>query len=365
MSGRQILMNPGPVLLDERVRKAMAQPDICHREPEFAELMTRVSAKVTEVCRGGAGYASVVFTGSGTAALEATLSSIVPDDGKMLVLDNGHYGERLAKILAVHRIPHSVSRFGWSVPFDLSAIAARLRSDPSLTHIGMVHHETSTGMLNPVAEVGRIAAQHGKSLMVDAISSVGGEILDLEADRVDWCVGTANKCIEGVPGLSFVCAPRARLDALEAVPPRTFYLNLYNQYVATDRFQAPPFTPAVQAFYAFDVALDLTLAEGVEARNARYCALATQLRDGLADLNFRFLLPPEHRSCTLTAIYLPEGVSYSDLHGQLKSKGFVIYAAQDSLKQRVFRIANMGQITSSDMAAFLDALRQVLTKAGG
>ena len=207
--------------------------------------------------------------------------------------------------------------------------------------------------------------------MVDAISSVGGEILDVEADRVDWCVGSANKCIEGLPGLSFVCAPRARLDALEAIAPRTFYLNLYNQYVSTDRFQTPPFTPAVQTFYAFDVALDLMLAEGIEARHGRYSALAAQLRKGLADLNFRFLLPPESRSCTLTAVYLPEGVSYSDLHDKLKSKGFVIYAAQDSLKQRVFRIANMGQITAGDIAAFLDALRQVLVdlppheKAGG
>jgi len=302
----------------------------------------------------------VIFTGSGTAALEAALSSVVPADGKMLILDNGHYGERLAKIAAVHRVPHRVIRYGWPVPFDLSGIEDVLRGDSSVTHVGMVHHETSTGMLNPLREVGRLAALYGKSLMVDAISSVGGETLDVRADHVDWCVGTANKCIEGLPGLSFVCAPRARLDALAAVPPRTFYLSLCHQYVATDQSKAPPFTPAVQTFLAFEAALDLMLAEGPEARHGRYLALAAQLRKGLADLNFRFLLPPEQRSSTLTAIYLPDGVSYSELHDRLKSHGFVIYAAQDCLKQRVFRLANMGQITSDDIALFLDVLQRTL-----
>jgi 2-aminoethylphosphonate-pyruvate transaminase len=360
MKTRQVLMNPGPVVVDERVRRAAGGPDMCHREPEFAELMTRVSRKVIQVCGGDASYASVIFTGSGTAALEAALSSAVPSGGKMLILANGHYGERLAQIAAVHQVPHHVCRHGWSVPLDLARIESILREEPGISHIGMVHHETSTGMLNPLREVGRLSDRYGKSLMVDAISSVGGEILDVRADHIDWCAGTANKCIEGLPGLSFVCAPRARLDALANVSRRTFYLDLYRQYVATDQAKAPPFTPAVQTFMAFDVALDLALAEGTLARHHRYLALAAQLRQGLTALNFRFLLPPEHRSSTLTAIYLPEGVSYAGLHDRLKADGFVIYAAQDSLKQGVFRLANMGQITSSDIARFLETLRRTL-----
>ena len=361
MSFRQVLMNPGPVVVDERVREAMRAPDMCHREPEFAELMARVGRKLTRVCGGDDEYASVVFSGSGTAALEAALSSIVPREGKILILDNGHYGDRLARIAAVHGIASQVDRRGWSALLDLAAIDEALRGDPSLTHIGMVHHETSTGMLNPLHEVGKIAARHGRSLMVDAISSLGGEILDMKADHIDWCVGTANKCLEGMPGLSFVCAPREKLEALASVSPRTCYLDLHNQYVATYRLQAPPFTPAVPTYFALDAALDLTLAEGVAARHARYAALAGQLRNGLADLNFRFLLPPEHRSATLTAIYLPDGVSYADLHDELKAHGFVIYAAQETLRQRVFRLANMGQITADDIARFLQTLRRVIS----
>ncbi len=361
MSPRQILMNPGPVLVDDRVRRALSGPDMCHRESEFSEMMARVGRKVTQVCGGDDRYTTVIFTGSGTAALEATLSSSVLPDGKMLILDNGHYGERLSKIAFLHGIPHEVIRNGWSIPFDLDRVGRAISDNPAITHIAMVHHETSTGMLNPLHEIGCLSAKYGKSLMVDAISSLGGESLDVQADHIDWCVGTANKCLEGMPGLSFVCAPRAKLDALADIPARTLYLNLYNQYVATERAHAPQFTPAVQTFYAFDVALDLMLAEGVQARHARYAELAAQLRKGLADLNFRFLLPPEHRSSTLTAIYLPEGMGYAGLHDKLKAHGFVIYAAQENLKQKVFRLANMGQITPGDIALFLKVLRQVIT----
>jgi 2-aminoethylphosphonate-pyruvate transaminase len=353
-------MNPGPVLVDERVREAMNAPDLCHREPEFADLMERVSRKVTQVCGGGDTHAAVVFTGSGTAALEATVSSAVPRDGKVLVLDNGHYGERLAAIAAVHGISHRVNRYGWLAPIDPAHVEETLRGDPEITHVAMVHHETSTGMLNPVRPVGEVAARHGRSLILDAVSSVGGEILDVKADHVDWCIGSANKCLEGMPGLSFVGAPRARLEGLADIPPRTFYLSLYRQYVAAYKSHAPAFTPAVQTYFAFDAALDLMLAEGVPARHARYAALAAQLRDGLAALNLRLLLPEQHRSATLTAVYLPESMSYAELHGRLKERGFVIYAAQESLRHSVFRIANMGQIARSDAARFLEDLAGVL-----
>ncbi len=356
-------MNPGPVVVDERVRQAACGPDMCHREPEFAELMLRVAGKLTRVCGGGEDYASVIFTGSGTAALEAMLCSVVPAGGKLLVIDNGHYGERLAKIAAVHQIPHRVCSFGWAAPVDLARIEKELAADPHITHLAMVHHETSTGMLNPVGELGRLAASLGKSLMVDAISSLGGEPLNVREDHIDWCAGTSNKCLEGLPGISFVCAPRQRLEELASVPPRSFYLNLYGQYAAMHHDGAPPFTPAIPAFLALDAALDLLLAEGVAGRHARYAALAGQLRTGLEALGLRFLLPPEHRSATLTAVFLPDGMDYARLHDRLKACGFVIYAGQESLKQKVFRLANMGRISATDIARFLDELRRTLAEA--
>ncbi len=357
---RMILMNPGPVVTDDRVRNVLALPDMCHREPEFSALMTRVRHKLTLVSGGDSDYSTVVFTGSGTAALEATLSSIVPANGKMVILDNGHYGERLAKICSVHRIPMTVLTAGWGQPLDLKLLERVLHEEPTASHVAMIHHETSTGILNPVHEVGQIVARAGRSLVVDAISSLGGEILDVRNDRIDWCVGTANKCIESVPGLSFVIAPKKRLDALSQNQPRTFYLDLYSQYVAEEKSQAPAFTPAIPTFLALEVALDLLQEEGVRERQERYKSLADLLRCGLRELGLRLLLPDALQSSTLTAIYFPEGRTYSFLHDRLKELGFVIYAGQDNLKQKVFRLANMGQISKQDIQNFLGALAQVL-----
>ena len=356
---RYVLMNPGPVAVDQRVRDALTGPDLCHREPEFAELMTSLRDKVRLACLGDSQYSSVLFTGSGTAALEAVVSSVVPPTGRLLVLDNGHYGERIAQIAKIHNISHVNLTFGWGVPYRLDSIEAALDRDPSITHVAMVHHETSTGMLNPLDEVGLLVSRHGRSLIVDAISSLGGELLDIRRDCIDWCISTANKCIEGIPGVSFVCAPRVALEALAEVPSRTLYLDVHSHYLAQEVRKEPAFTPAVQTMYAFDTALDLLLKEGVAARNARYTALAQQLREGLEARGYRLMLPAQDRSCLLTVIHLPENVTYTDLHDRLKQHGFVIYAGQGTLSRGFFRLSTMGQITHDDIGAFLQALGPV------
>lgn len=263
----------------------------------------------------------------------------------------------------MHGIPEQYLEFGWTNPMDPAAVDAALRADPSITHVGMVHHETSTGMINPLREIGEIVARHGRSLLVDGISSVGAEPFDMVADNVDWCVGTANKCLEGLPGVSFVCARRDRLDALADVPARTFYLDLHGHYVAQDQVGAPLFTPAVQVMFAFEQALDLTLSEGVDARIARYGALAAGLRAGFAARGLRFLLPPEQLSNSVTNLYVPEGIGYADLHDGLKAEGFVIYGVQAQLGD-VFRVANMGQLGETVVEDFLAALDRVLAKHG-
>jgi len=354
---RLVLMNPGPVVVDERVREALLGPDICHREPEFSELLTRVRSLLVQVCGGSSSDAAVVFAGSGTTALEATISSIIPRHGKMLALDNGHYGERLLKIAAVHGIPYAHLAFGWANPIQLETVEACLANDPAITHVCMVHHETSTGMLNPVHLIGKLTATWKKQFIVDAISSLGGEELNVQADHIDWCIGTANKCIEGFPGVSFVCASKARFDELKSLPPRTFALNGYAHYLAQEFSKSPPFTPPVQTLYALETALDLLIAEGVPQRAQRYQTLAARLRAGMSNQGFRFLLSPEHWSNTLTAFYLPPAISYAELHQGLKAAGFVIYAGQEMLQERTFRIANMGQITLEDVDRFLFAVK--------
>ncbi|MFJ8859853.1 pyridoxal-phosphate-dependent aminotransferase family protein [Streptomyces sp. NPDC102451] len=361
---RLVLLNPGPVNVHEDVRTAIAAPDSCHREPEAAALINRVRQKAARIGGGDDSHTSVLLAGSGTAALEAVFSSVVPAEGRILILDNGHYGERLYRIVSVHDVPHRRLEFGWTNPIDPDEVDRVLAADPSLTHVGLVHHETSTGQINPLREIGEVVARHGRQLAVDAISSLGSERLDIPADHIDWLIGTANKNLEGLPGVSFVVAPRHRLDALENVPARTFYLDLYGHYVSQDRLNAPLFTPALQVLTSFEKALDLALAEGTETRGARYASLADRVRTGLASRGASFLLPPEHRSNSVTDVHLPEGIGYDDLHDGLKAEGYVVYSTQEQLAG-VFRVANMGQLTEADIDGFLAAYDRVVAKLAG
>ena len=357
-----ILMNPGPVNVAEEVRAALLAPDMCHREPDFAGLMTEVRAKLTKVCGGDERHTSVVLTGSGTAAIEAAIASVLPDEGGLLVLDNGHYGRRLFEIAEVYGIRTHCLKLGWGEPITAEAVDRALTAEPAVTHVAVVHHETSTGMRNDVAAIATVARRHGVKIIVDAVSSVGAEEISV-ADSVDWLIGSANKCLEGMPGLSFVCGERQAFEDLRTGPHRVYYLDLWRHYHAQEKSLAPAFTPAVQVFAAFGAALDRMLTEGVTGRGARYRGLAEKLRAGLAELGLSILLPPEHRAVGLTAVRLPANLRYQDLHQRLRAAGFVIYAAQEQLAADYFRLSTMGVMTEADIDAFLGALERILSEA--
>jgi 2-aminoethylphosphonate-pyruvate transaminase len=352
-------MNPGPVNADERVRAALGGPDLCHREPEFGALLSSVRDRLTQVSCGGPEHATVVLTGSGTAAVEAMIASVPPAGATVLAVDNGHYGRRMHGIAAAHAIATRHLEFGWGARIDIAAVDQALAADPSITHVSVVHHETSTGMRNDVAAVAGVAHGRGRQVLVDAVSSIGAEALELRETGLDWIAGSASKNIESMPGLSFVCGRHDGFVALAAVPARAFYLDLYRNYRAQEQ-AAPAFTPGVPAFYALDVALDLLLGEGVTARAKRYLTLAEQLRAGLTAAGLELLLPAAERANSLTVVRLPAGVSYRQLHDALRADGFVIYAAQEHLAKDFFRVSTMGRITEADVADFLAALRRFL-----
>jgi 2-aminoethylphosphonate-pyruvate transaminase len=207
--------------------------------------------------------------------------------------------------------------------------------------------------------VGRLVKATGKSFLVDSISGLGGETLNLEAAGVDLCVGTANKCIQGVPGLSFVLVRHEEMARLISIQPRSVYLSLPTNWQAQEKGE-PLFTPAVQVGYALDEALAELLEETVPARIARFTSVAALLRDGFRRLGLSFLLPPPLRGNTITALELPAGFSYARLHDQLKARGFVIYAGQGALAPKIFRVANMGDVSLDEYREFLTALEAVL-----
>jgi 2-aminoethylphosphonate-pyruvate transaminase len=359
---RMVLMNPGPVNVSERVRRALTGPDLCHRERDFGEILLRVRAKIVQVLGAGDGYSAVCFTGSGTAALEAATLSAVTPGRKLLVIANGVYGERIAEIAEIGRIPAVVVKHGWTERPDLARVEEALRRDPEVEVVAAIHHETTTGLINPLPEIGALCRKHGKTFLVDSISGMGGEALDLARDGIGIVVGTANKCLQGQPGVSFVVAARAEIERMARIPRRTLYLDVPRTYARQEKGEVT-FTPAVQIFYAFEAALDEILEETVAGRIARYAARARELREGFARLGLVLLLPREWLSNTITSVKLPPGVTYEWLHDELKEVGFVIYAGQGGLEKQVFRVANMGEIGGEDTSRFLGELERILRSA--
>lgn len=355
---RWVLLNPGPVNVSERVRAAIAGPDLCHREPEFSDLLARIRAKLQKVLDGAGTHTVAVLTGSGTAAVEAAVSSTVSAGRKMGVLVNGVYGERICDMAKAHGIDTVELRQPWGEPLDL-ARAEAVVADPAVEVVSVVHHETTTGLLNPVRQVGELCAKHKKRFLVDAISSMAGEELDLARDQIDFVVGTANKCFHGLPGLSFVWIRTSELARMAAAPKRSLYFHLPTYITQQDKGDVP-FTPAVQVAFALETALDELIAERVPNRIARYRQRADEIRRGCEALGLKFMLAPEHRSNTISTFYLPDGVTYSALHDRLKMAGFIIYAGQGTLAKTIFRIANMGELTAADTARLLVELRGAL-----
>jgi 2-aminoethylphosphonate-pyruvate transaminase len=275
-----------------------------------------------------------------------------------VVVANGVYGERIAAMAEAARLPHQLVAGPWTAAPDLDAIEQAIRA-PDVEAVALVHHETTTGLLNPVAAVGRLGRAHGKLVLVDSVSGLGGERLDLAETGADLVVGTAGKCIQAFPGLAFVLVREDVLPRLAGHPRRSLYLSLPLHHEAQRRGSVP-FTPAVQLAYALDEALAELLEEGVDARITRYAAAAALLRRGFERLGLAFVLPPELRSNTITSLRLPGGRTYGELHDGLKARGFVVYEGQGHLAPEVFRVANMGHLGAADFGRFLDALADVL-----
>jgi 2-aminoethylphosphonate-pyruvate transaminase len=352
-----MLLNPGPVSLTESVRKAATSVDLCHREPEFSDLQDRVIAGLLRVYDlDPAEWTAVTLGGSGTVAVESMITSLLPIDAKLLVVENGVYGERLARIARIHRIAHDTESRGWTETVSVDAVESRLASG-AYTHLAVVHHETTTGLLNPVGDLARCCTEQGVKILLDGVSSFGAEPIPFEQSSMIAGAATANKCLHGIPGLSFVVCRKNSLE--NPVEPRTLYLHL-PLWATQQAQQSTPFTPPVNAFLALEQALkELAAQGGRKARHARYGRLAEQVRMTLQEIGIDAYLPAAVSSCVLRSYRLPEGLDYNAIHDGLKQRGFVIYAGQGNLVAEMFRISTMGDISDYDLGRLQSALREV------
>jgi 2-aminoethylphosphonate-pyruvate transaminase len=354
-----LLLNPGPVTLTERVRRALLQPDLCHRESEFFALQDEARERLLAVYDlDPKVWTAVLMTGSGTAAVESMTAALVKADGRLLNVENGVYGDRIAQICSQYGIAHERINGSWMEPLDLDIVRARLdgaKASAPFTHVAVVHHETTTGRLNDLGPLGDLCRARGVGLVVDAVSSFGAESIDFADESLSAVAATANKCLHGVPGVSFVIARRT---ALAQAASRTYYLDLGRLARLQDQ-RNTPFTPAVHAYYALVEALREFADEGGRpARYGRYAALAEQVRSGLATLGIEPVIAPEQSSVVLRSYRLPAGMTYTKLHDALKAEGFVIYAGQGDLSKVLFRISTMGCVSSTDMSRLLKCFAQ-------
>jgi len=351
----QILLNPGPVNVSARVRAALNGPDRCHRESEYFDLQDAIRSRLTGVFGTSPdAYTPVLLTGSGTAMVEAMIASCVPEGGRLLVVRNGVYGDRMARIAAVHRIATDAVASVWIARPPRESLERALRAE-RYDAVAVVHQETTTGLLNDMETVSELVHAAGARLLVDAVSALGGEPFDFARWRPDAVACTANKCVQGLPGLSFALVRRGFMEEMQSYPERTLYLHLPRHHASQEQ-RSTAFTPAIQVADALKAALDELFEETVAGRIDRYARAATIVRDGLEASGFALLLPQALRSNTLTTAMLPAGFGYESLHDALKREGFVIYAGQGQLSHATFRVANMGQVAEDEFHRFVRAI---------
>ena len=361
---REVLLNPGPSTTTDSVKYAQVVPDICPRELEFGNLMEKVAEDLTSFVADPKDYISIMFGCSGTGADEAMVSSCVPPDGKLLVVDNGSYGARLAKIAQVYNIDMDVFKSSTYEPIDIAALEEKMKTG-GYTTFAIVYHETTTGLLNPLEKICPMAKKYGMTTIVDIVSAYGGMPINLEKLGIDFASTTSNKHIGGMAGVGIVVCRRSELLKQKEWPMRSYYLNLFDQYKYFLETKQTRFTPPVQTFYALRQAITETKVETIEKRYERFTACWKILVKALKEIGLKMLVAEENQSHFITAILIPETPEYSftALHDYAKSFGFTIYPGKLG-NIDTFRIANMGDIKPEEMTHFTCILRDYMHSIG-
>lgn len=353
-----LLLTPGPLSTSRSVKEAMLR-DWCTWDEDYNQgVVENIRARLVSLATSQPGYTSVLMQGSGTASVEATLGTVISDEGRLLIINNGAYGARMAQIAEYLRIDHKVmvcEETSPPLPDDLDKL---LSEDSDITHVALVHCETTTGMLNSLEMIAPVVKRHECVLIVDAMSSFGGIPMDLAGLGIDFLISSANKCIQGVPGFGFVIARQDLLSQCGG-QAHSLSLDLYDQWQCMEegkgkwRYTSP--THTVRAFY--QALKELEEEGGAEARFQRYSENHSVLVNGMEELGFTCLLPAELQSPFITSFYSPEHPEYSfrRFYERLKSLGFVIYPGKVS-QADCFRIGNIGEVYPSDIQRLLKAV---------
>jgi 2-aminoethylphosphonate-pyruvate transaminase len=360
-TGDPWLLTPGPLTTSPEVKQA-ALHDYGSRDSHIIAVNRRIREALVEIAGGHDSHVCIPLQGSGTFVVEAMLGSFVPRDGKVLVLVNGAYGTRIVKICRVMGRDFVTQETPEDVPNDPEALERTLGGDPEITHVVAVHCETTSGILNPIEDIARVTARHGRGFLIDAMSAFGAVPLDAREVPFDAVVASSNKCLEGTPGIGF-CIARSEALAKTEGQSHSLSLDLYDQYMSMEKNGQWRFTPPVQTILTFDRALQEFAAEGgVEGRGGRYRQNCRILVDGMRRLGFQTLLPDELQAPIIVTFHMPADprFRFEAFYDGMRRRGYVIYPGKLTVAES-FRIGCIGRLGEEEMRGALRAVEDLLS----
>lgn len=358
-TSKHYLFCPGPVNIAPNVKKATVANEIGHREPEFSTLLRNVNRKLLEVfeVRAKKFYHPVLITGSGTAANEAVLASAIGNKS-ILIVSNGEFGERLIKISQLHNKKTKCIKFGWAEHINLELLEKYIKKN-KIKVLMIVHHETSSGMLNPIDKIGTLTKRLGVQFIVDAVSSAGVEKIDLERWNISFCTTSSGKALGSLPGLGIIIGRVSDFNELGKFPSKSIYLDLYNLYKYSRYSEQTPNTPGVQLIYALDQALSNILSVGVKNKRDHIRNMTELLREGMKNMGFNFLIGEKYMCSMLTTVVLPNSMQIDLLRSELRKKDIIIYNGKGPFLNAVFQVGNIGNLNERNILYFLKSLKCV------
>lgn len=355
------LLTPGPLTTTESVKKVMME-DHCTWDDDYKQITQKIRKNLLKLAHvSEEDYTVVLMQGSGSFGVESVLTSVVGEEDKLLIVANGAYGERMTDIADHAKLSYAVYRVDYDQVPSAQKVEEILKGDPAITHVAMVHSETTSGILNDIASVSKVVKAAGKTMIVDAMSSFAGVDIQVEELGIDFLISSANKCIQGVPGFGFIIARKSELAHCKGVS-RSLSLDIYDQWETMEKGHGKwRFTSPTHVVRAFKQAMDELEAEGgVQARHERYCRNHEVLVAGMRSLGFKTLLDDTIQSPIITSFLYPDAAfDFKEFYKQLKTKGFVIYPGKIS-QADTFRIGNIGDVFPEDFSRLIDAIKSTI-----
>src|SRR5574344_2022472 len=359
---RNVLLNPGPATTTDTVKYAQVVPDICPREKEFAGMMKRLRTDLLKVAHAPEErFTSVLFCGSGTINIDICLNSLLPEGRKVLVVNNGAYSSRAVEVCEYYGLPHIDLKSSVYERPDLKEVKKALHDNPDIYMVYTTHHETGTGILNPIREIGALAHEHGAIFVVDTTSSLGMIPFDMVEDNVDFCMASAQKGLQAMTGLSFIVGNIEEICKSKDYPKRSYYCNLYMQYDCFEQTGEMHFTPPVQTIYATMQALKEYFEEGEENKFARHRRVFNAIHKGIEELGLKDVIKHEWQSGLVVSVLYPDhpNWNFEKVHDYCYERGFTIYPGKISTTN-TFRLCALGTIDVQDIEEFFAVLKEAL-----